>query len=291
MSPLATNPEHSGGLRAAGIIHPILNLMPSRCVIQAGSSHNALLERGTNKEMTMKPIATTALALTMLIGLSTAAQAGSQVFFDDFNGDKLADHWEVINADPDAYIVEDGALLSIATGGGGLKTGKAINIFRLKQKMPKGDWTASIKYSMPYQTGRETPFLSLYGDKDNFVNVTANAWSYYEHTRGSRLYLSSSKTLKGKNAHFSKVIWGGAGGKPFTAEDAPNPFVLKITKKGRSYTASVQFRQGAESTLVEDASVTVLREPGSLAFGIYQSQKVKGETPMSVDWVKIESAD
>ncbi|PLX34578.1 MAG: hypothetical protein C0605_13050 [Hyphomicrobiales bacterium] len=238
----------------------------------------------------MKTITTTAFALALLLG-ATGAQAGTQIFFDDFNGDKLADHWEVINEDADAYIVEDGALLSIATGGGGLSTGKVANIFRLKQKLPKGDWVASIKYTMPYQTGRETPFFGLYGDKDNYITGHANAWSYYEHTRGSRLFLSSNKTLKGKNTSFSRVIWGGAGGKPFTAEEAPNPFVLKITKKGRSYTASVQFRQGAESTEVEDAAITVLREPGSLAFGIYQSTKVKGETPISVDWVKIESAD
>lgn len=239
----------------------------------------------------MKQITTTALALMALIGTCSAAQAGSQIFFDDFNGDTLAGHWEVINADADAFLVEDGSLLSIATGGGNLSTGKVVNIFRLKQKMPKGDWTATIKYSMPYQTGRESPFLALYGDKDNFVGAYANAWSYYEHTRGSRLYLSSGKTIKGKKTSFSRVMWGGAGGKPFTAEQAPNPFVLRLTKKGRSYTASVQFHQGAEFTVVEDASITVLREPGSLAFGIYQSQKVKGETPMSVDWVKIESAD
>ena len=241
----------------------------------------------------MKPITTTALALMAIIGVNSTAMAGTQVFLDDFNGDKLSDHWDVINADPDAYIVEDGTLLSIATGGGGLNTGKVANIFRLKQKMPKGDWVATIKYAMPYQTGRESPFLALYGDKDNYMVALANAWSYYEHTRGSRLYLTSSKTLKGKSVDFSKVIWGGAGGKPFTAEEAPNPFVLRLTKKGRSYTAAVRLHltKGAEPTWVEDATVTVLREPGSLAFGIYQAQKVKGETPMSVDWVKIESAD
>jgi len=157
--------------------------------------------------------------------------------------------------------------------------------------MPKGDWVATIKYSMPYQTGRETPFLALYGDKDNFIGAYANAWSYYEHTRGSRLYLSSDKIVKGKGVNFSRVLWGGASGKPFTAEEAPNPFVLRITKKGRSYTAAVQIKQGAETSWVEDATITSIREPGSLSFGIYQSTKVKGETPMTVDWVKIESAD
>lgn len=210
---------------------------------------------------------------------------------DDFKGDSLGKHWEVINQDADSYIVEDGNLLTIASGGGDLSKGNVANIFRLKQKMPKGDWAATIKYAMPYQTGRETPFLALYGDKDNYIAAFANAWSYYSGTGGARLYISSSKNVKGKKTTFNNVIFGGASGKPFTATDAPNPFVIRLTKKGRSYTAAVRMKQGAETVWVERATITSIREPGSLAFGIYQASKVKGETPMTVDWVKIESAD
>ncbi len=239
----------------------------------------------------MKTFITTALALTALIGVHSAATAGSQIFFDDFKGDSLGKHWEVINQDQDAYLIEDGSLLIIATGGANLSKGNVANIFRLKEKMPKGDWVATIKYSMPYQTGRETPFFALYGDKDNYVAAFANAYSYYEHTRGSRLYISSGKSVKGKHISFSRVLWGGSKGKPFTADNAPNPFVIRLTKKGHSYTTAVRIKQGAETVWVEDATMTSIREPGSLAFGIYQSTKVKGETPMTVDWVKVESAD
>ena len=239
----------------------------------------------------MKSIFITTLALTALAASSAITQAGSQVFIDDFNGDNLKSHWEVINQDEDSYIVEDGKLLSIASGGATLSKGNVTNIFRMTQKMPKGDWTATIKYRMPYQTGRETPFLALYGDKDNYIAAFANAWSYYGGTRGSRLFLGSKKAVKGKTSKFSNVLWGGASGKPFTAEDLPNPFILRITKAGHSYTAAVQIKQGAETTWVEHASLTSIRQPGNLAFGIYQSEKVNGETPMTVDWVKIETAD
>jgi len=239
----------------------------------------------------MKTIITTALALTALVGSTALTNAGTQVFFDDFNGDQLASHWEVINQDEDSYIVEEGTLLSIASGGANLSKGNVSNIFRMTTKMPKGNWTATIKYRMPYQTGRETPFLALYGDKDNYIAAFANAWSYYSGTRGSRLYLGSKKVVKGKSSRFSDVMWGGSSGKPFSADDLPNPFILRITKSGHSYTAAVQIKQGAETTWIERASLTAIRQPGNLAFGIYQSEKVNGETPMSVDWVKIESAD
>ncbi len=240
---------------------------------------------------TTNKIATTALALAALAGSAILSSATAQVFFDDFNGNELAPHWEVINQDADSYIVEDGTLLSIASGGASLSKGNVTNIFRMTQKMPKGDWTATIKYRMPYQTGRETPFLALYGDKDNYIAAFANAWSYYEETRGSRLFLGSTKVVKGKTSSFSNVMWGGASGKPFGADDLPNPFILRITKVGFKYTAAVQIKQGAETTWIERASLTAIRQPGNLAFGIYQSQKVKGETPISVDWVKIEGAD
>jgi hypothetical protein len=33
----------------------------------------------------------------------------------------------------------------------------------------------------------------------------------------------------------------------------------------------------------------MLRPKGGLAIGIYQLEPVKGETPMSIDWFKIEA--
>jgi len=210
------------------------------------------------------------------------------LFFDDFSGDTLANHWEVQNPDDDAKTLADGELISIATGGAKLEQGNVKNIFKLNQELPKGNWVATMKFRMPYQTGRETPFLALYDNKDNHIAAFSNAWSYYDGTRGSRMYLSGQKMQKGKKTHFNKVIWGGASGQPFKMIDAPNPFILRITKKGRSYYPAVSFNVGGEQTWIEHEKITSLRLKGKLAFGIYQSEKVKGETPMYVDWVKIE---
>lgn len=234
---------------------------------------------------------TIGLAFAAAIGFQVTPHAGEQIFLDDFDGDSLAPHWEVLNEDADSYIVEDGALLSIATDVGSLSKGTATNIFRLKNQLPKGDWVATLEYRMPYQTGRETPYLALYQDKDNYIVVSGGAWSYYNGTRGARLYLTGSKAVKGKSNYASNVVWGGASGVAFNEDTAPNPFVLRITKKGRSYTPAIRLSNGAEATWQEFQTITLLRPRGGLAFGILQVEKVNGETPILVDHVKIETLD
>lgn len=44
-----------------------------------------------------------------------------------------------------------------------------------------------------------------------------------------------------------------------------------------------------ESDWTEHEALTMLRPTGGLAIGIYQLEPVKGETPMMVDWFKIEA--
>jgi len=212
----------------------------------------------------------------------------ADLFFDDFKGNKLGPHWSVQNPDADSYTVENGELLAIASGGARLEQANVVNIFKLNTKLPSGDWVATIKFRMPYQTGRETPFFGLYDNKDNHLVAMANAHSYYGGTRGSRLYLSSQKLLKAKKTGFNKVIWGGASGKPFKMTELPNPFVLRITKKGRSYYPAVRLNKGGETVWIEQDKITMLRAKGNLAFGIFQSSKVAGETPMYVDYVKVQ---
>lgn len=221
--------------------------------------------------------------------VETPAKAETpDLFFDDFNGTDLAAHWEIQNPDAGAYLVEDGHLLAVASGGASLDNGDIVNMFKLNQDLPKGDWVATMQFRMPYHTGREATFFGLYLDKDNHTIGMANAQSYYEDIRGARMFLSAQKVSKGKKTSFNKVIWGGARGQAYTLSDLPNPFVLRITKKGRSYTPAVRIQDGDVGTWVEQESVTLLRPKGKLAFGIYQWQAVKGETPVYVDWIRIK---
>ncbi|MEM8812630.1 MAG: hypothetical protein AAGF59_08435 [Pseudomonadota bacterium] len=230
-------------------------------------------------------------ALVVVSCVLFAPGAHSETLFaDEFDGEDLAPHWEVLNADPDSFIVEDGTLLAIATGGAALSDGSVANVFRLKESLPKGDWVATMQFRMPYQTGRETAFFGLYDDKDTYFAASLGAWSYYEGTRGARLFLGAGKSVKGKAISFSNVIWGGAGGEAFDLDSVPNPFVLRIEKMGRTYIPSVRVAQGAEETWHTFQSVSLLRPSGGLAFGLYQAETVNGETPIMVDWIRIETA-
>ncbi len=211
------------------------------------------------------------------------------MFMDNFDGQALGPHWEVLNEDADGYIVEDGKLLLIGTSTGHLTDGTVSNIIRFKDPLPKGDWVATIKFSMPYQTGVEAPFLGLYADKDNHIVTTTNSWSYYEAVRGARSYLSGWKRSKGKETSFKKVIWGGASGVAFAEHQAPNPILLRITKKGRTYTPAYQLVGMKQTEWIEHEKLTLLKPKGNLAIGIFQAKKVNGETPMSIDWFKIEA--
>jgi len=241
--------------------------------------------------MTPKTLFATAL-VTATIGLSavlSGAATAEPLLMDEFDGDSLQAHWEVLNEDPDSYIVENGQLLLIGTSGGQLKKGDVPNIMRLKADLPQGDWVATIKFSVPYQTGREAPFIGIYEDGDNHLVTTTNAWSYYEGIRGARMFLSSWKRSGGNEASFNKVIWGGASGEAFSAEQAPNPILLRITKKGRTYTPAYLLEGMKQTEWIEHEKLTSLRPKGKLAIGIYQLENVNGETPMAIDWFKIEA--
>ena len=45
--------------------------------------------------------------------VAEAEPAWVEIFRDDFDGDYLSEDWEVLNPNPDNYIVEDGSLLTV----------------------------------------------------------------------------------------------------------------------------------------------------------------------------------
>ena len=51
----------------------------------------------------------------------------------------------------------------------------------------------------------------------------------------------------------------------------------------------IKKKDGTESDWIEHEKFTVLRPKGNLAIGIYQSQRVPGETTLNIDWIKIKT--
>ena len=220
-----------------------------------------------------------------------------EYFRDDFNGEELGDHWEVLNPNPDSFIVEKGEMLMVTQAGPAtLSSDKLENIVRLTKPLPKGDWTVTMKFKMGYLTGSESAYLALYQDKDNYIGAIVGSRSYYERIRGANMHFYGFKLSKGKEKRFQKPIWGGPGGVPFNADSPPNPYLLRLKKVGRSYIPAVKMlgikkKDGTESEWIEHEKFTVLRPKGNLAIGIYQSQKVPGETTANIDWIKIETPE
>jgi len=229
--------------------------------------------------------------------VQTAKAKPKEYFRDDFNGEELGDHWEVLNPNPDNFIVENGVMLMVTQAGQAtLSSDKLENIVRLTKPLPKGDWTVTMKFKMGYLTGSESAYLALYKDKDNYIGAIVGAKSYYERIRGANMHFYGFKLSKGKEKRFQKSIWGGPGGVPFTADSPPNPYLLRLKKVGRSYIPAVKMlgvkkKDGTESEWIEHEKFTVLRPKGNLAIGIYQSQEVSGETTADIDWIKIETPE
>src|SRR5437870_13746403 len=80
--------------------------------------------------------------------------SAKEFFFDDFDGNTLKEHWEVINTNRDKFIVENGYLTAVASKPGSVDEGNIINIFRLKKGMPQGDWAMTTKVKLDLQTAQ-----------------------------------------------------------------------------------------------------------------------------------------
>jgi len=217
----------------------------------------------------------------------------TEVFRDDFDGDELADHWEVLNPDPDAFIVEDGSLLVVSGTAGSLEKDTVQNLFKLSKPLPKGDWVITAKLSIDLQTSVERAFIGIHDSRDNYLEIGVRPW--IECCYSPRLSLHGVKRSRGKNKTSDRVIWrSGHQGKSASAfadaaKNIAQPILLRLEKKGRTYTGSAMLAGAKKPRWVTLDKFTVLRLKGTVALGLYQTKKTNGETTTFFDWVKIET--
>ncbi len=223
-----------------------------------------------------------------------------EVFRDEFDGDNLADHWEVVNPDPDAFIVENGKLLAVAAANSpALSSGEAANLFKLTEPLPKADWVLSASFDVDFQTAAEAPFLGIVEDGKDYMVVQPMAvpcgnW-------GNRLCfgIEAIKSSGGKITRFEKWLIHEQGFENFVYDEAaaatiPQPVELRIVKKGRTYQPGIAWSTIDESTKkpvrtwVDLEVFTVLRLKGKPAVGVYQKSATPGESAAEVDWVRIQ---
>lgn len=244
-----------------------------------------------------------------------------EVFRDDFDGEELAEKWSVENPDPEAFIVEDGALITVSTGGELLAgNDKLVNMFRLGEELPKGDWRATARFVSEVQTFRETFALAIHKDKKTMLSANARLVSYGGYFG---VKLVAEKVSKGKVTKFETVLWSQADlGADFSTNQSAHfdgatkdvaAINLRITKAGRKYTVSAMI-EGAVPVVpgepgqgpkwkkpqwFEMQALTSLRKPGTnVMVTTYQAPFVTsyyevegGESLNKIDSVSLEVAE
>ncbi len=211
----------------------------------------------------------------------------TEVFRDDFDGEDLAEHWEVINPDPEAFIVEDGNLLMISSTPAGFAQGNIGNLLRLNQPLPKGDWTATAKIVVDFQSLSDRVFFGLYDDGENYlVNVLSLGYDgNYPHFI---LFVSADKALKGAITTSNTRVWNTERVSDIAAVGQGQPYLLRLEKKGRAYMGSIKLEGVEAPKWIPLPALRLLRSKGNLAIGVFQTPGGSGEIALMVDSIKIE---
>jgi Mg-chelatase subunit ChlD len=221
------------------------------------------------------------------------------VFSDDFEGnDLVADNWDMANPNTDSYIVEKGSLLLLTSAPGGFIKADASNMLKLKQALPEGDYTVTVKFKAPFATGTESLTLGLIDDQQNYIAAGMNA--HYDRYGADWIEVEMTKLSKGQATGFKPQLFltSGTGyntNESFAAamNEVGQPITLKLIKKEREFRASLNFDgqkddQGAAVWTTTDA-VSSLRPPKQLMLTVGQTNsEATGESSFFIDSVTID---
>lgn len=221
-------------------------------------------------------------------------------FEDQFDVDGLSDSWEVLNPEPDSYLVEDGELLMINSTYAAFAEDNIPNIMRINKEIPDGDWVATMKLNIDFQSGFEHIFFGVYDDPENYLLSaisTAQGSCYSGGSYKTHMYLSTWKASSGKVTTNQQEVWSIPR---CNREEGFNelmamgqPYLMRLTKKGRMYTAAIKVEGAEEPVWIEVPGLKILRTPkGGFTTGVYQSSKgAQGETALNIDWIKVETLE
>ena len=222
-----------------------------------------------------------------------------EYYRDDFDGDELSEKWEILNPDPDLFIVEDGALLLVSDSAGLLSAGAVKNHLKLPDSLPEGDWIMTARFTIEFQTSGERPFIGLYQDADNYLEI-AGVSLYKKNlcNEDAYFYPNVIKRSKGEEKttwrdgwHKQLAVCAGSAPIPWLSvvDEIPQPILLRLEKSGRKYIGSMMFEGVEEPTWIEVDSFTILRQKGVPMLGFNQSIAVGSESVVLIDWFKIET--
>ncbi|MGD8309930.1 MAG: VWA domain-containing protein, partial [Chromatiales bacterium] len=104
---------------------------------------------------------------------------GPAIYFEDnFDGEDLGPDWEILNPDPDAYLVENGILTMVSADKTPATNAEAENVLRINKPIPSGDWTMTARFVFRPQTMGETFSIGVAKDNENSLLASLHMRSY-----------------------------------------------------------------------------------------------------------------
>lgn len=236
-------------------------------------------------------------------------------FHDPFDGRELAEHWTAINADENKYVLENGAIFALQSGGTAHPSNEATeNVFVANGIMPDRDFDLSLRVKLDPKTGYENVWLGLWAGANNYL--AANL-SVYTKGCGASLYLKveNRRTLAGSEkpdeTSFTNGLLDGpivkricdkkgrAAGDQVIAVLNESGFTLGLSRRGFRYHASITLDVPPGTGETDDggtetyrtASVSRVAPFGQPFFMLGQSGKAgNGETSALFEDLRIVTA-
>ncbi len=251
-----------------------------------------------------KDIATspkTIIAPSKPVANPVLAPVPTKFFEDGFDGEDLTDGWDVINPNPDRYVVDSGELIMIAGTPAGAPSQKNMeNIITHDKALPKGDWEIEVDFKIEMQQGSEAFYFGVMNDhkgwmaaglKANLGRGEVSINSFIAKNESGKLARFDSPVAKSRDTNARKTTkrWKKHGLGGFYKD---KNFVITLRKTGRSYTVSGTYSKPGDKDFrkFKTERLKMLRGKKKLflAFGLAQvSRKHQGEGNLIVNKVTV----
>ena len=203
-----------------------------------------------------------------------APEPPKELLVEEFNQPTLSKDWEIVNADSDSRLIDNGRLIIIpAVGAVEKETVKNMLLYK-KEDLPE-NYDVILKYKTEVKGywsnysvwGAQMSGIVLYLDKDNYMYLVSKARVGYDD-KTQFWFVKVSKAEKAPDLMADIVCKN------------PDTFTIKIEKRKFKYTGFVEFNGPKGPEWKELGSFTILGKkfyPGIISFRMEDAKEVTTE--------------
>lgn len=218
------------------------------------------------------------------------------VFEDAFDGKELSPSWEVLNPNPDRYIIDDGKLLLVMPGLQvmQIESPDFPNLVQAIDAIPDGDWTIEAVVDFELQTSSDKAYIGVMDDQQGWIAAGIYGKGVYG---GCRVYAYLDKFEGGQHALSEELMISSErniGYAPcIDAFKAKGPMTVTLTKSGRDYSAVISYTENGETVAVQPDPVKMLKPKSNLFVALGQIDagayigKEAVESYLNIDSIKV----